>query len=298
MELLKLEALENYSLSLALFEIENAKAVVQIVHGMEEHKERYYSFAEFLNNNGYNVVVSDLRGHGVDAPKLSHIANKDGEKLLIDDQNRIYNFIKERFNNLPVILFGHSMGTIISRVLLQTKSMNYQKTVLTGYVAPNPASGIAVHLGNQARRFRGAEKKTKLLTNLALGPYTKAVKNRKTDLDWLSYNEENVNKYIEDPLCGVEFTNGSYSALFHLLKQMGKKKSYVELNKHMPILLAAGVDDPCTGGEKGRLNSKKILDQVGFSDISVITYPNMRHEILNETDKDKVYNDILEFLNK
>lgn len=298
MENVVLNSADNYALSLAVFADANAKAVVQIVHGMQEHKERYYQFAEFLLKNGYNVVVSDLRGHGKDAPILGHVADKKGEALILEDQKCIYQYIRERFNDLPVILLGHSMGSIISRVLLQTNSNDYQKVILSGYVAPNPIAPVAVGLGNMVGFFTGKKKSSKFLASLALGPYTKAVKDRKTDLDWLSYNEENVQKYIDSPLCGIPFSNGSFSALFHLLRDMGKAKKYVNANKDMPILLAGGEEDPCTAGEKGREASKKLLEKVGFNNISVITYSKMRHEILNEKDNKKVYKDMLDFLNK
>ena len=289
---------ENYSLSLAVFEAKNAKAVIQIVHGMEEHKERYYPFAEFLNKNGISVVVSDLRGHGEDAPLLSHIADKKGEVLLLDDQRQITKYIKERFAGLPLYLMGHSMGSIIVRDLIQLDSKEYQKVLLSGYVNPNGASGIAVFLGNLVKLFKGAKGHSKLLTTLAVGQFAKSIKDKRTELDWLSYNEENVDKYIADPLSGVEFTVGSYSALFHLLNWMGKANRYKEVNKEVPILLAGGVDDPCTGFEKGKAASKKVLEKAGFTNISVITYDKMRHEILNETNKETVYQDFLEFFKK
>ena len=297
MEKLFLDAAEGYKLSLAVFPVEKPKAVLQMVHGMQEHKERYYSFIEYLNKNGYAVVISDMRGHGEDAPNLGHIADKKGEKILIEDQNRIYNYIKENFKDVPVYLFGHSMGSIISRVLLQESSANYKKVILSGYVAPNPASPVAVLLGNIVKCF-GAKKYSKLLANLALGPYSKAVKDRKTELDWLSANEENVQNYINDPLCGFPFTNGSFSALFHLLNAMGKAKKYVNVNKELPFLLAGGEDDPCTAGEKGRANSKKVLEKAGFVNFEVSTFKGMRHEILNELDKEQVYKTMLDFLNK
>ncbi|MBQ2493737.1 MAG: alpha/beta hydrolase, partial [Bacilli bacterium] len=104
--------------------------------------------------------------------------------------------------------------------------------------------------------------------------------------------------YIEDPYCGITFSNGSFSALFHLLNWMGKAKRYQDVHADMPILLAGGEEDPCTGGEKGRANSKKVLEKAGFTDISVITYPKMRHEILNEKECAKVYQDILDFMEK
>lgn len=281
-----------------IVESKKPKGCVQIIHGMEEHKERYLPFARFLADNGYHVFLSDLRGHGKEAPILSHIADSKGDALLIADQQKILADIKKQFPDLPVILFGHSMGSIISRVLLQTDSKEYSKVILSGYVAPNAMSKIAVVLGNFVKTFKGAKGHSRMLTNLALGPYVKAVSNRKTDLDWLSYNEENVRNYINDPLCGVEFTTGSYSALFHLLDRMGKTDQCKDVKKDLPFLLLGGEDDPCTGGEKGRADSRTLLEKAGFRNISVITYPGMRHEILNETEKEKVYRDILDFLDR
>ena len=297
MEKVTLKGAEEYSLSLLVFAAEKAKASLQIVHGMEEHKERYIPFAEFLAKHGYNVVVADLRGHGEDAPLLSHIADKDGDKLILEDQKIISKYIKERFD-VPLMLFGHSMGSIIARDMLQVDSKEFAKTILSGYVNPNPVAGVAVGLGGFTKLFKGGKGHSKLLTTLAVGNFSKAVKDRKTDLDWLSYDEENVQKYIESPLCGIEFTVGSYCALFHLLNQMGKAGKYQEVNAEMPILLASGIDDPCAGGEKGREASKKVLEKAGFKDLTVITYEGMRHEILNEKDKAKVMQDMLEFLDK
>ena len=298
MEKVTLLGAENYSLSLSVFEAKKARVVLQIVHGMEEHKERYYAFGEYLSQNGISVVVSDLRGHGEDAPLLSHVADKQGAKLLLQDQQQITKYIKERFSGLPVMLLGHSMGSIITRDLLQLDSKEYERVILSGYVNPNGASGIAVFLGHLVNVFKTPKGHSKLLTTLAVGQFSKSIKDKRTDLDWLSYNEANVDEYIADPLSGVEFTVGSYIALFNLLNWMGKPKRYKEVKKELPILLAGGIDDPCTGFEKGREASKQVLQKAGFENISVITYENMRHEILNETEKEKVYKDFLEFLNK
>ncbi len=297
MEKIMLPADESYSLSMSFFESESGHpaGVVQIVHGMEEHKERYDEFARYLAAGGLHVAVADLRGHGEDAPLLSHIADRGGDDLLIRDQQKITDWIAGRFPGLPIMLFGHSMGSIISRVLLQTDSSRYASAALSGYVNPNPAASVAVALGNAVRLFRGSRAHSKLLNTLALGPYGKSIPDRKTELDWLSYNEENVRKYIEDPLCGVEFTVGSYCALFSLLNRMSKPGACRRANADMPVLLIAGRDDPCTGGEKGRANSRAVLEKAGFRNISVITYDHMRHEILNETDRKKVCRDLRDF---
>ena len=288
---------DNYLLSISYFksDLEDAAGVVQIVHGMEEHKERYYDFALFLAEHGLHVVVSDLRSHGEDAPVLCHIADSRGDQLLIRDQQLIADWITSKLPGLPLMLFGHSMGSIISRVLLQTDSKRYAKTALSGYVCPNPAAPLAVVLGEAIRLSKNSRAHSKLLNQLTLGPYGNSIPDRKTELDWLSYNEENVRKYIADPLCGAEFTVGSYCALFNLLDRMARIREYRDVNTEMPVLLISGKDDPCTGGEKGRNHSRSLMEKSGFRNIYVITYDHMRHEILNESDHEKVYRDLLDF---
>ncbi len=126
MKTLTLQSTDNYTLHLKIFDHPTPKAVVKIIHGMTERKERFEDFAEFLSKNGYNVVIADMRGHGQYAPILSHIADKDGAKLLIEDEIVIRNWIKSEYPNLPIILFGHSMGSIIARKILQNDSGLYQ----------------------------------------------------------------------------------------------------------------------------------------------------------------------------
>lgn len=289
---------ENYQLALTVYTASHPKASIIFIHGMEEHQGRYEPFATYLQQRGYNVITSDLRGHGKNAPLLSHIANRKGEKLIIEDQKIITKYVKDTFKDVPVMIFAHSMGTIITRVLLQSDSKEYVKVALSGYVNPNPVAGVAVCLGNIIKCFKGPKGHSKLLTSLALGAFSKSIKDKKTPLDWLSFNENNVQNYINDPLCGVEFTCGSYSTLFHLLSKMGKARKYKNVNEEMPVLLISGVDDPCTGFDKGRAASKKLMDKVGFKDVSIITYDHMRHEILNEDDNEKVYQDIFNFFDK
>ena len=189
------------------------------------------------------------------------------------------------------------MGTIIARRVLQLISKEYSKVVLSGYPNPNAGGRVGMSLARNEAIVRGGDKYSKLLTNLVLGPFEKAVKGGDSKLDWLSYNKENVIKYENDPLCGVEFTIGSYNALFHLLDSMSRPWRYRNVNKELPIYLISGEDDPCTGGKGGRKASLQTLKVAGFKNIKVDTIEHMRHEILNEIDKEKVYKMILDFLN-
>jgi len=297
-ESINIQTEDLYSLDVHVFLCDNPKGVIKIIHGMEEHQNRYIEFAQYLQENGFIVVTADLRGHGRTAPKLSHISNKFGEKLLIRDEECIIKYINDRFPGLPITILGHSMGAIIARVLLQNNSQKFNKVILTGYPNYNKATPAAIVLAKLIQAFKGPDSYSKTLTNASLGAYSKAIANHKTNLDWLSYNEDNVDSYIKDPLCGEEFTISSYLALFKLVKSMHQQTKFINVNKTLPILLASGIDDPCTGGNEGRKDSLDILRKSGFVNITEKIFDNMRHEILNENDRQNVYHYLLNFLNK
>ena len=293
-----LPAGDGYPLALRIYEAEAPKAVVKCIHGMEEYQNRYQPFAEYLQKAGYTVVTADLRVHGPGAPVLSHIADREGHRLLLEDEETILEEIQTRWPDLPVILFAHSMGTIIARVLLQKHSHAFRKVVLSGYPNPNKAAGAGIKLTEMLTSVKGAKGFSRTVDSMVLGTFSKAVKNAKTPVDWLSVNEANVRKYIADPLCGARFTLGSYNALFHLIRLMNNPDRYEDVRADLPILLISGEADPCTGGERGREDSEEVLLQAGFREIEVCTMDGMRHEILNENGREEVYRRILDFIEK
>ncbi len=289
---------DEYPLALRFYETESPKAIVKFIHGMEEYQDRYQPFAEYLQAAGYTVITADLRGHGPTAPHLSHIADREGHLRLLEDEEAIQEEIHARWPGVPVILFAHSMGTIIARVLLQTHSWEYEKAVLSGYPNPNKAAGAGIKLTEMLSTVKGPTGFSKTVDSMALGTFSKAIKNAKTPVDWLSVNEENVRRYIADPLCGARFTLGSYNALFQLVRMMNNPDRYEDVKADLPILLISGENDPCTGGERGREDSEEILLQAGFREIEVVTLAGMRHEILNETKRDEVFRMILDYIEK
>ena len=289
---------DGYSLALRIYKAEKPKAVVKCIHGMEEYQDRYQPFAEFLRDAGYTVVTADLRGHGKSAPILSHIADRDGDRLLLEDEKAILAEIRKRWPAQPVILFGHSMGTIIARALLAEESRQFARVVLSGYPNPNAAAGAGIALTNLLSAAKGSRGHSKIVDGMVLGPFSKAVPGAKTPVDWLSVNPENVKRYIEDPLCGVPFTLGSYNALFRLIRIMDSPEGYHDVKEELPILLISGEEDPCTGGEKGRTDSVDRLKRAGFREMEIVTIPGMRHEILNEEKREEVYRRILDFIDK
>ena len=295
MKNITLKAIDNYELSLAVYEAKNAKGYVQIIHGMQEHKERYEYFANKLLENGYTVVVSDTRGHGYNAPILGYTAEKNGNKLILEDQKLITEYIKNTYQIDKVILFGHSMGSIVARNLLQTETNNYSCVVLSGYPNYQSAVKLGLLIAKVIRKIKGGKYYSKLLTNLSVGSFNKKIKNPKTKVDWLSVNEDNVEEYINDPYSGHKFLTSSFIDLFQLMVNMNKVSNYKNV-KSIPLLLLRGMEDPCTGGDKGSFNSIKTMSKAGLRNITELKYDNMRHEILNEKDKDLVIKDILNFL--
>ncbi len=298
MKLVNLKAEDNYLLGLHIFEVENAKAIIQIVHGMEEHQERYEELINFLNKNKYTVVSSNLRGHGKNAPILGHFKDRKGYLELINDQKIITNYIEETYKNKPIYILAHSMGTIITRVLLRDYSKHYTKVILSGYPNFQLGAYMGIVVSNIIKFFKGAKYKSKFLSNLSIGQFNKVIKNTKTQVDWLSYNEENVVEYINDPYCGIGFTCSAFNDLYHLVIKMNNVKKYHDINKNLEFLFLRGEDDPCTGETKGAEKSREVLKKAGFSKIAYIDYPKMRHEILAEKKKDEVYKDVLNFFNK
>ena len=288
---------DGYILHLDIYEAKEPKGYIQIIHGMQEHKERYFKIAKFLEENGYTVIVSNIRGHGKDAPIASFFKEKEGYKYLLSDQIEITNYICDNYNADKVIIMAHSMGTIIARNLLKTESNKYEKVILMGYVCPQHFVNLGIFVTNLIIKIKGPEYTSKIVERYSVNKYNRTIKNAITKSDWISFNKENVQNFINDKYCGIAFTVSAYNDVFHLLNTMVNKNNCKNINKNISILLLRGEGDPCIGGEKGSNNSINILRKFGFNNIKDIKYKNMRHEVLNEVNSNTVYNDIINFLN-
>lgn len=296
MEKVIIRAEDGYRLCLHIFEVENARGYIQIIHGMEEHQERYEPLVQRLNDAGYTVVSSNMRGHGETAPVLGYFGEEKGDYYLLADQVRITAYIRYRFYIEKVIIFAHSMGTIIARNLLQSQSGRYEKVVLSGYPCYQQTVGLGIFLTDLIKRRKKGDYYSKIVQRMAIGSFNRKISNHKTQLDWISVNEDNVQAFINDPYCGHGFRIAGFHDLFSLVRNMNRVRKYRKVQRNLPILAIRGVDDPCVGGEKGSMSSLLTLRRAGFTHITCISYPGMRHEILNEKNNEKVYADILSFL--
>ena len=282
------------------WECEKPEGVVVIATGMEETSYRYDDFAKFLNKNGYNVYCVDHYGQGESVTEISQLGIVPRSFFskcvrVLDDVAKKY-AIKDK----PLIIFGHSMGSFMVQDYIQRYNKRPTKAIIMGTNGPNAKVLFAMGypLARLVAKLRGENRQAKFLANMAVGAYAKSVKNRKTDCDWLSYNEENVNRYLEDPKCGHPSSNGFYRELLKGNHRLYRKKFLAKINKNLPILVTSGKDDPVGAFGKGPTALVKLYHKLGIKNAELKIYENMRHEILNETDNQKVYNDILEFIKK
>lgn len=266
------------------------QASVFVVHGMQEHHERYDGFAKYLNSLGFYVVTYDLPGHGeTDGGKdRGYFGDADGWNNLVKSAVDIAHMTKQAYPDVPLIYFGHSMGTMIGRCFLQQYDTLIDEMALTGLPNYNSGAGFAKWLAGVSAKFHGKKGYDKMLDNIATGGFNKAIKDPRTPVDWLSYNTENVDAYVADPGCGFPFTVQGYRDLFTGMQQMHDLAAYRCAHKDLPIFCGCGEDDPCVGGMDGFADSVEFLKKVGYSDITTRVWPQMRHEVLHEKDADKV----------
>ncbi|MGN0302511.1 MAG: alpha/beta fold hydrolase [Anaerotardibacter sp.] len=274
------------------------RGVVQIVHGMSEHCLRYDHFARFLVEQGFFVLSHDHVGHGQSvssADELGHIALSWGAETLIQDVHAVRQAFAPK--ELAYTIFGHSMGSFITRAYLARYGTTVQKAIICGTGnQPRMLSLMGNSLSRLLCRLKGEKAHSPFIHNLADGAYNKSVPNPQTEFDWLSVNPANVEAYIDDPLCGQMFTVGGYAALTSLTKEVVTPEHAAKIPHELPLFFIAGEGDPVGDFGKGVLDAVALYQERGASHITTFLYPEMRHEILNETGNQLVYDDVANWL--
>lgn len=276
------------------------EGIVQIVHGMEEHIDRYDEFARFLARKGFVVGAHDHVGHGKsvsDMRDLGHVTLDDGPNVLVNDVDRVRHALFESFGDLPLFIFGHSMGSFVTRVYLSRFAAGVSGAIICG--TGNQPLALA-RGGNLLARaigaLRGDHHKSKLIDSMGAGGFSKAIDDARTPLDWISVDPAVVDAYIDDPLCGVMFTVGGYAALTGVVSQAVSPKVAAHVPKDLPMLFIAGAEDPVGENGEAVVRAVELYREAGVRDVSLILYPGMRHEILNEPGKQQVYDDVVAWL--
>ena len=280
-------------------ESNDIKGIVQIVHGMAEHKERYIPFMKYLSLNGFVCIISDTRGHGksVISPSDLGYFYGEGTEGVIGDVFAVNSHIRNTCPGVPVFLLGHSMGALISRWYLHEHPDTIDGLFVIGNPGSNPAAKAGKVLCKIISAIKGGKKVSKLIHNLTVGPFNKAFPGE-TENSWICSDPEVVKEYNADPLCGFPLTLDGYGCLLDFLIKDNDRKLWAFPKSDKPIMFLSGSLDPCMQGEDALRNAVNILIGGGYPNTGAEIYSDMRHEILNENGKEKVYADILGYLDK
>jgi alpha-beta hydrolase superfamily lysophospholipase len=274
------------------------RAVVMLSHGMAEHSGRYARLAAALTDAGFALYAHDQRGHGRTAANglLGHYADRDGWNKVVGDLASLSASIGQRHPGVPVLLLGHSMGSYIAQAYLLHHSASVQGAVLSGSnFQPVSLYRSAAVIARLERWRQGAEGRSAIIEFLSFGSFNKAFKPVRTPFDWLSRDQVEVDKYVNDPLCGFRCTNQFWLDMLGGLQQISKKSNLAQIDKSLPILIMGGECDPVSEGKR----LKDLASALTDTDHALVTlklYPQARHEILNETNREEVTHDLLAWL--
>lgn len=276
------------------------RAIVQISHGMCEYVERYEDFIHFLNDNQIIVCGNDHLGHkgsSGDKNSLGYFAPQRGWTYLYEDLARMTRIIKKQYPEIPLFLFGHSMGSFVSKAYLTKYASLIDGVILCGTSGRNPLIYLGRIMASLVRRIKGERFRSKFLNQLLFGTYNSHYSSNKTPYDWLTRDERIIEKYMADPYCNFVFTASAFCDLLALNDFTSSKKWYKQIPQQLPMLIVSGDMDPVGNWGSGIREVEGRLKKEGLTDLTCKLYPDFRHEILNETGREKPYQDILDWLN-
>lgn len=269
------------------------KAVVQIVHGICEYALRYEPFALFLTEQGYAVAGSDHLGHGQTASGPEEYGFFTDWFVLTKDLYSLRKQIGLRYPELPYFLLGHSMGSFQARTYLIDYPGTVDGCILSG---TGQEGALTVALGKFLTSFGDPHKVNKLFLSISLGAYNKAFAPNRTSADWICRDEAVVDKYLADPLCNFPTRAGMNHAMMTGLQYIARKENLAKMDKKTPVGLFSGDADPVGAMGKGVKKVYGFFRDAGCEDVTMKLYPGARHEILNETNRQEVYADLLAWL--
>lgn len=276
------------------------KAIVQIAHGIAEHVDRYTEFMEHLAANGYLAVANDHLGHGKSlrpGEPLGFFADEDGWDYVVADMVKLHDRISGEYPGLPHIMFGHSMGSFLTRTYIIKHPDKYDAAILSGTGQQAKALVLGGYAAAAASvKLYGPRKIGDKLNDLAFGAYTKGIENPRTSFDWLTRVDSEVDKYIADPLCGFVTTVSLFRDMMGGVKFITNQKNINTMSKAQPIYFMSGDRDPVGDYGKGVDRAYKAFCKAGLHDVMMRLYPGGRHEMLNEENKYQVYKDITAWL--
>lgn len=278
----------------------NAKAVLQIAHGMAEHSLLYVNFAKHIASQGYAVVMNDHLGHGKSVASGSAYGyfGDGGCQNLIQDMHKLYKIIRQDYPEIPYFLLGHSMGSFLARSYTAQFGKELNGAI---YIGTCGDAGAAVYsaeklLANAIIKKKGPKAHDPLFAKLSTQQYNKSFQPSRTPNDWISRDIAEVDIYTNDPLCGFDLTVSAYRDIVNLQAEVSSGEWFKKV-PDIPLLILSGDQDPVGNFGKGVKKVAARLRKTGH-DVRVVLYPQARHAILTETNKSEVYEEILNFLNR
>ena len=277
---------------------ENPRAILQISHGMCEHKERYLPFMEYMAGQGFACIIHDHRGHGksVKSPDDLGYFYANGGLALVKDLHQVTRYIRNMYPDLPFSLLGHSMGSLAARVYLKYYEKELDRLILSGSPSSHPMAAPGMVLVSILAAVKGGHSRSPLIDQLFSSVFDKPFLAEGRRHAWICSDPKVVERYNASPLCNFTFTLNGYQALLWLLQNTYSKKGWHPQKPDLPIFFFSGEQDPCMASKKKFQEAAGLLSDIGYRQVSTCLYPGMRHEILNEPEQAKVFGDILKAL--
>lgn len=270
------------------------KGIVQLLHGMCDHKERYLPFMRFLASQGFVCVIHDHRGHGASVRDSSDLGfmYRGGWRAMVDDARAVNAWAHDRHPHLPLALFGHSMGSMVARSYAKRYDDTIDSLIICGCPSYSSAAPVGRLLARTIASLRGGHYRPGLLHRLSFGSFNRPFRHEGFPQAWVCSDLSVLEAYHSDPLCMFNFTANGYANLFGLMIDCYSPKGWRLANPDLPVMFVSGADDPCRISDLAFANAVDCMRRVGYRRVASKLYPNMRHEILNETQKKQVWDDL------
>jgi alpha-beta hydrolase superfamily lysophospholipase len=282
--------------------IDQPKAIVQILHGMAEHSARYARLAQALAEAGYSTYAHDHRGHGRSIPEggsPGHKADSDGWNRIVEDAHGVNREIAKRHPNVPIIILGHSMGSFVLQQLLFEHPNDMIAAALSGSNGKPPPVAMLGKLVARIERARvGKRKPSPVMQKLTFEDYNKAFAPNRTEFDWLSRDNDEVDKYVADPLCGFAVSTQVWIDMLAALDRISNPRNVAKVPKGIPLYLFAGDRDPVGDYGNGVKRLYEAYKRAAIFDVRLKLYPDARHELFNETNREEVTEDFIAWLDE
>lgn len=281
---------------------ENKKitAIIQITHGMLEFIDRYDEFANTLAENGILVAGNDHLGHGnsvLTEDDIGFFCEEKGNQVVLEDIHKLMEIVKKENPDVPYLVLGHSMGSFLIRQFITIYGVSIQGAIIigTGY-QPYVLVKTGKLITSVMSIIKGNRYRSNFVNNLAIGNNNKKFEPSRTSCDWLSRDEKIVDNYINDKRTNFVFTLNAYNNMFKGILYLYKKGNLKHIPKDLPILILSGKEDPVGDFGKAAVKVYNSYKELGMNKVSMKLYEGARHEVLNELDRNKVYEDILKWI--